>query len=511
VGGPLTLDSPLLRMSGICKDFPGVRALDHVDFELLSGEVHTLMGENGAGKSTLIKILTGVYPRDSGAVKLEGQSIHPRSTLEAQGLGISTVYQEINLIPTLTVAENISLGREPTLFGQINWRAIRSIAEGAMAKLDVQIDVNQPLSSYSIAIQQMVAIARSVEIEAKVLVLDEPTSSLDTGEAKRLFDVIRRLKADGLGIVFVSHFLDQVFEISDRISVLRNGKLVGCFVAKELSRLQLVSRMIGKEETEVAKMADRKAKTLVPETGVPFLSATGIGRTNSISPLDLSVRKGEIVGVAGLLGSGRTEVAKLLFGIDKHDQGTICVEGKAQRLTNPRRAIRLGFGFLPEDRKAEGILPSLSVRENMMLALQAKRGWLKLLSIREQQQLADRYIKALKIATPDAEKPIGELSGGNQQRVLIARWLAAQPQLLILDEPTRGIDVGAKAEVEGLTLQLCADGMAIVFISSELEEVLRDSHRVVVMRDRKKVGELSGDDLNAQELMNTIAASANGG
>ena len=482
-----------------------MRALDGVDFSLRSGEVHTLMGENGAGKSTLIKVITGVYSRDSGSIQLGGQPIHPKSTLDAQRLGISTVYQEVNLVPTLTVAENIFLGREPTRFGNIDWKSVRRGAINALQRLDVQIDVNDVLSSYSIAIQQMVAIARAVEIDAKVLILDEPTSSLDADEVKRLFSVIQKLKSEGLGIVFVSHFLDQVFEISDRLTILRNGKLVGSYQASQLSRLQLISKMIGKDEAAVEQMNVHSAKTSSPPSGEPFLVARGIGRANSVGPLDLEVRKGEILGLGGLLGSGRTEVARLLFGVDKPDQGSLKIKGATEKIVSPRKAIRLGLGFLPEDRKLEGIIPSLSIRENIMLALQANRGWFRLLPMTQQQEMAERYIKALKIATPHAEKPIGELSGGNQQKVLIGRWLASQPELLILDEPTRGIDVGAKAEIEGLVLQLCEDGMAIVFISSELEEVLRDSNRVLVMRDRQKVGELYGDQLTSSDLMSTIA------
>ena len=482
-----------------------MRALDGVDFSLRSGEVHTLMGENGAGKSTLIKVITGVYSRDSGSIQLGGQPVHPKSTLDAQRLGISTVYQEVNLVPTLSVAENIFLGREPTRFGNIDWKSVRRGAINALQRLDVHIDVNDVLSSYSIAIQQMVAIARAVEIDAKVLILDEPTSSLDADEVKRLFSVIQKLKSEGLGIVFVSHFLDQVFEISDRITILRNGKLVGSYQASQLSRLQLISKMIGKDEAAVEQMNVHSAKTSSPPSGEPFLVARGIGRANSVGPLDLEVRKGEILGLGGLLGSGRTEVARLLFGVDKPDQGSLKIKGATEKIVSPRKAIRLGLGFLPEDRKLEGIIPSLSIRENIMLALQANRGWFRLLPMTQQQEMAERYIKALKIATPHAEKPIGELSGGNQQKVLIGRWLASQPELLILDEPTRGIDVGAKAEIEGLVLQLCEDGMAIVFISSELEEVLRDSNRVLVMRDRQKVGELYGDQLTSSDLMSTIA------
>ncbi|MDR3690273.1 MAG: sugar ABC transporter ATP-binding protein [Fimbriimonas sp.] len=503
------MSSALLEMRGIDKSFPGVKALDSVDFTLRSGEIHALMGENGAGKSTLIKVLTGVFPKDGGSIALEGKLIHPRTPLHAQTLGISTVYQEVNLVPTLSVAENIFLGREPTRFGSIQWRRMKAASEQALAKLDIQINVGRLLSSYSIAIQQMVAIARAVEIEAQVLVLDEPTSSLDKDEVRQLFAVMQKLKSQGLGILFVSHFLDQVFEVSDRITILRNGRLVGERQTSSITRLQLVSMMIGKSEDEVAVMASHNVRDLPTATGEPFLTATGLTKRGSVGPVDLQVRKGEVVGLAGLLGSGRTETAQIIFGVEHPDQGTIHVEGQPVRISNPRKAIRLGFGFLSEDRKMAGIIPNLSIRENIVLALQANRGWLRKISQRQQQELADRYIKALKIATPDADKPISQLSGGNQQKVLLARWLASQPKLLILDEPTRGVDVGAKAEIEGLVYQMCADGMAILFISSELDELLRDSSRLVVMRDRKKVGELSGDRLNSAELMNTIAAGGN--
>ncbi len=506
MGGPIVLDLSLLELRGITKSFPGVLALDNVDFTLRAGEVHALMGENGAGKSTLIKVLTGVYQRDGGTATLLGRSISPKTPLDAQSLGISTVYQEVNLIPTLSVAENIFLGREPTRLGNIDWRAMKTGAAEALARLDIVLNVNETLSSYSIAIQQMVAIARAVDIKAKVLVLDEPTSSLDKDEVAQLFQVMRKLKSEGLGILFVSHFLDQIYEISDRITVLRNGKLVGEFPTSELSRLQLVSKMIGQDEAAVASMSDHRVSDLSPNLGEPVVSAKQFGKRSKVGPVDLEICKGEVLGLAGLLGSGRTEIAQLLFGIDKPDQGTLKVDGTDTQVNSPRKAIRLGFGFLSEDRKHAGIIPNLSIRENIVLALQANRGWLRKISFSQQQELADRYIKALKIATPDADKPIGQLSGGNQQKVLLARWLASQPKLLILDEPTRGVDVGAKAEIEGLVYQLCADGMAILFISSELDEVLRDSHRVIVMRDRKKVGELSGEHLTSNELMNTIAA-----
>jgi simple sugar transport system ATP-binding protein len=492
-------------MRGIDKIFPGVKALDGVHFTLRRGEVHALMGENGAGKSTLVKVLTGVYRRDAGEILLDGRPISPQSPLDAQQLGISTVYQEVNLIPNLSVAENLFLGRQPTRCGCLRWNKMNRGAEQALARLDIRVDVTAPLISYSVAIQQMVAIARALDVDAKVLVLDEPTSSLDAAEVRQLFSVMRRLKADGLGIVFISHFLEQVYAISDRLTVLRNGRLVGQYVATELPRLELIAKMIGKDIETVREMSSHQGARPVPMRHEPIVRVERFGQRGSIEPIDMTIRTGEVVGLAGLLGSGRTETARLLFGIDRADTGQIQVDGKPVSLRSPRDAIACGFGFCPEDRKTEAIIPELSVRENIVLALQAARGWMRRIPADEQRELADRFIKALNIATPDAEKPIGQLSGGNQQKAILARWLAAQPRLLILDEPTRGIDVGAKAEIEKLVRQLCEGGMAIVFISSELEEVVRDSHRVVVLRDRKKIGELTAGEIQLSTIMDLIA------
>ena len=498
-------DTPLLLARAVTKSFPGVRALDAVDFTLRRGEIHTLMGENGAGKSTLIKVLTGVYARDGGDFLLDGQPIHPQSPLEAQRLGISTVYQEVNLIPFLSVAENISLGREPKRFGFLRWGEINRRAREALARLDLHhVDVTRPLNSYPVAIQQLVAIARAVDVQAKVLILDEPTSSLTAAEVERLFTVMRRLKNDGLGIVFVSHFLDQVYAISDRLTVLRNGRFVGEYEAAKLPRLELIARMLGRDVDEVRQLTTKHAET-APVDHRPLVRVQGLGRRGSVNPLDFEIRSGEIVGLAGLLGSGRTETARLLFGIDTPDSGQLHVEQVPVSVRSPRKAIALGFGFTPEDRKTDGIVPSLSIRENVILALQARRGWLRPLSGAKQHELADHYVKALNIATPDAEKPIGELSGGNQQKALLARWLASQPRLLIVDEPTRGIDVGAKAEIEKLLAGLCNQGMGVLFISSELEEVARDCHRVIVLRDRTQVGTLTGDQRTVPNIMRLIA------
>jgi simple sugar transport system ATP-binding protein len=499
--------APILQMRHIRKSFPGVRALDGVDFFVRRGEVHALMGENGAGKSTLIKVLTGVYRGDEGEVLLDGKSIDPRSPLDAQHLGISTVYQEVNLVPTLSVAENLFLGRLPTIGGvAVRWGAVRKRSEAALARLDLNIDVSRPLGSYSIAIQQMVAIARALDVSAKLLILDEPTSSLDAGEVERLFAVMQRLRDQGLGIVFVTHFLDQVYAVTDRITVLRNGKLVGEYETKNLPRAELIGRMMGRElaafeasgqGTGGAGAAGEQKRTL--------LRVSGFGKRGMIQPFDLEVREGEVVGLAGLLGSGRTEIAKLLFGVERADQGRALVDDRPVALSSPRRAIAERFAFLPEDRKTDGIVPELSVRENIILALQASKGWVAALSRRRQEELAEQYIKALNISTPHAEQSIRNLSGGNQQKALIGRWLASNPRLLILDEPTRGIDVGAKAEIQKLILDLCARGMAVLFISSELEETVRVIDRVAVLRDRQKIAELDGEAISEQAILHTIA------
>ena len=497
-------DNVLLEMRDISKGFPGVQALDSVDFTLRAGEVHALMGENGAGKSTLIKLLTGVYPRDEGEIRLNGKPVQPRSTKHAESLGISTVYQEINLIPHLSVAENICLGRQATILGAIRWGAIKKHARKAMSRLGIDIDVTREVSSYSIAIQQMVALARALDTNAKLLVLDEPTSSLDEHEVAELFEVIKTLRTRGLGIIFITHFMDQTYDISDRITVLRNGQLVGEYLTADLPRIELIARMIGKDTQEVAAMEVRAEATPVPP-GEALISVEELHRRGSVGPINLTISRGEVVGLAGLLGSGRTEIARILFGIDKPDTGKITVDGKTVSINSPHKAIALGFAFTPEDRRDAGIIPNLSVRENIVLALQASRGAWGTIGRKAQRALADKFIKALNIKTPSAEQLVKNLSGGNQQKVLLARWLATEPKLLILDEPTRGIDVGAKSEIEKLIASLRTEGMAILFISSELEEVVRDSQRVVVMRDRRQIGQLVGEQITEPAIMHMIA------
>lgn len=499
-------EKPLLEMRGIVKRFPGVLALDGVDFSMRRGEVHALMGENGAGKSTLVKVLTGVYPRDAGEVVFDGERIAPRSPLEAQHLGISTIYQEVNLIPHLSVAENIFLGRQPGRSWWIDWRAMCRKAEETLAGFGLRLDVRRPLASYPLAIQQMVAIARAVDISAKLLVMDEPTSSLDAREVARLFQTIRSLKARGIAILFITHFIDQAFEIADRMTVLRNGALVGTFDSASLTRLGLIGHMLGKDPSAVAALVQEKAAPS-KTPGTPVLEAKGLGRPGSMEPFDLTIRQGEVVGLAGLLGSGRTETARLLFGVDAATVGTLRIAGEVVRLRSPRAAVRRGLGLCPEDRKAEGILPDLSVRENIILAVQGRLARAGVVSRAKQLEVAQRFIKLLGIVASGPEQPVRTLSGGNQQKVILARWLAMQPRLLILDEPTRGIDVGAKAEVERLIEEFSRQGLAVLFISSELDELVRRSHRVAVLRDRRKIAELAGNEINERTIMRTIAGS----
>jgi monosaccharide-transporting ATPase len=493
----------ILVASGISKFFPGAVALDKVDFTLRKGEVHALLGENGAGKSTLIKCLTGAYRRDEGRLALEGSEIDPADTLAAQKLGIGTVYQEVNLLPNLSVAENLFLGRQPRRFGMVDTRAMNRVARELLAQYGLDIDVTAQLDRFSVAVQQVIAIARAVDLSGKVLILDEPTASLDTHEVAMLFGVINDLKRRGLGIVFITHFLEQVYEISDRITVLRNGRLVGTREAAELPRQALIPMMLGRELAQTEEAAKERA---LPAGSVKY-RFEGYGKRGKVKPFDLDIRIGEVVGIAGLLGSGRTETAELLFGIEHADSGRAEIDGKAVTLSSPRAAIRHGFGFCPEDRKTDGIIGDLSIRENIALALQARRGWARPLSRGEQNALADQYIKALDIRTTDREKPIRLLSGGNQQKAILARWLATNPDFLILDEPTRGIDVGAHAEIIRLVEELCAKGMSLIVISSELEELVAYSSRVIVLRDREHIAELAGDRLTASHIIDAIVAA----
>ncbi|MGV8950987.1 MAG: sugar ABC transporter ATP-binding protein [Cypionkella sp.] len=492
---------PLLEARGIVKIFGQHRALDGVDFSLHSGEVHALLGENGAGKSTLIKILTGAYQPDAGSLSMNGAQVSFPDPQSAQTHGIGTVYQEVNLLPNRSVAENLFLGNQPTRFGLINRRELAQRATALMANYGLNIDVRAELSDYSVAVQQIVAIARAVELSGKVLVLDEPTASLDRTEVRRLFDVVERLKARGLGIIFITHFLDQVFELADRVTVLRNGTLMGTQPLASLDTTALVRMMLGKDIAFDHRPMGGGDGT----KGKPRITFSGIGKAGKVAPFDLTLHEGEVVGVAGLLGSGRTEMARLMFGVDTADTGRVEIGGKTVTLSNPVQAVAAGLGFCPEDRKLDGIFADLSVRENIIIALQAKLGWYRALNRDEQMDIAGRYADALDIRAANHDMPVKLLSGGNQQKVILARWLAIDPSVLILDEPTRGIDVGAHAEIVRTINRLRDDGLALLVISSELDEVVAYSDRVVVMRDRAMVAELTGDDIAPDAIVRAIA------
>jgi len=502
-------DSVILEMRKINMTFPGVKALSDVDFTLRSGEIHALMGENGAGKSTLIKVLTGVYSMDSGEIALAGIP-HPivnASPEQAQKVGISTVYQEVNLCPNVSVAENIFIGRHPlNAVRGVAWGEMNKRAHAALAHVGLEdIDVTKPLGDYSVAIQQMVAIARAVDIKCKVLILDEPTSSLDEKEVETLFAVMRQLKDRGVGIIFVTHFLEQVYEVCDAITVLRNGELVGRYEIKDLPRVQLVAKMLGHDFDDLAAIRvpdyELRAHTDQPQ----IIKAVGLSRTGSIKPFDVDIHRGEVIGLTGLLGSGRSELARALYAADKPDSGELHFKDAPLKAHEPIDAMKAGMAFLPEDRKEESIIGDLSIRENLIIALQAKTGVFRLLPMAKQNELAEQYIKALNIKAPSPETPINQLSGGNQQKVIIGRWLITNPDFLILDEPTRGIDVGTKTEIQKLILKLAGEGMTIMFISSEIDEMLRTVNRLCVLRDGQKVGELNNVDLDRPKVMAAIA------
>jgi simple sugar transport system ATP-binding protein len=495
----------VLRAAGLGKRFGATVALDGAGLVLRAGEIHALMGQNGAGKSTLIKLVTGVEQPDAGTIELDGRAIAPASPLQAQREGISTVYQEVNLCPNLSVAENLYAGRYPRRFGLIDWKQVREGARALLRELHLDIDVDLPLSSYPVAVQQMVAIARALGVSAKVLVLDEPTSSLDEGEVRELFAVMRRLRERGMAILFVTHFLDQVYAVSDRITVLRNGTLVGEYLPAQLPQAGLVSAMVGRE---VELAAGRERSEEVAADAPVVVEARGLGRRGSLQPVDLQLRAGEVLGLGGLLGSGRTELARLLFGLDRADSGELRVGGQRLEPRHPADAVAQGLALCPEERKTEGIVAGLSVRENIVLALQARMGWWRALPRATQDAMAREYVALLGVKTADIETPVGALSGGNQQKVVLARWLATQPKLLVLDEPTRGIDIAAKQEIMGEVVRLARQGMAVLFISAEIEELTRLSDRIAVMRERHKAGELPGGSDGRQVMALIVAHEA---
>ena len=497
-------DSVILTMKGISKTFPGVKALDHAQLTLRRGEIHALMGENGAGKSTIIKCLTGLYARDVGEVHMDGMegNVFFHSPQEAQRSGIATVYQEVNLCPNLSVAENMFIGREPrTKLGFVDWKTMNRLSREIMERLEINIDVTTTLEKCSLAIQQMVAIARAVDMDARVLILDEPTSSLDDKEVAKLFTLMRSLKEKGVAIVFVTHFLEQVYEVCDRITVMRNGKFVGEYTVTELPRVKLVAAMLGKNFDDLAAIKPEGGMSIGSEVTV---SAENLGHKGTIKPFDFTIHKGEVIGITGLLGSGRSEMVRCIYGADKPNSGHLKFKGKTLKASAPIDSIKAGMGFLPDDRKADGCIGGLSVRENIILALQARQGLFKTMPRAKQEELADKFIDLLQIKTASRETPLSQLSGGNQQKVILARWLCTQPDFLILDEPTRGIDIGTKTEFQKLVLKFASEGMSVVFISSEIEEMLRTCSRMCVMRDGCKVGEIEGE-MTQESVMNAIA------
>ncbi|MEP6696166.1 MAG: sugar ABC transporter ATP-binding protein [Pseudonocardiales bacterium] len=498
-------------MQGINKDFLGVPALIDARFEVARGEVHALIGQNGAGKSTLIKVLTGVYQRDSGRIEFDGRQVEFRSPHAAQLAGLSTIYQEVNLVPFRSVAENVFLGREPKRYGLIDWRRMNSDAADVLGRLDISVDVTKPLYECSIATQQMTALGRALATSAKLVIMDEPTSALAENEVQTLFDVIRRLRSDGISVVFVSHRLDELYAVCDRVTIMRDGRTLEDRPMSEISRYELVSRMLGRELAEQLSHRRGEQTSEEVERAEPIVQADELRRGRALDGVSLSVRPGEIVGLAGLLGSGRTETARALFGADPLDSGTVRMHGKQVALRSPRDAVHHKIGFSPEDRKTDGIVPQLSVRENITLALLPRLRRHGIVDRARQGEIVARFIKAIGIKCSSPDQPIRELSGGNQQKVLLARWLCTDPELLILDEPTRGIDVGAKRDIQVLIRQLADDGLAVLLISSELEEIIADSDRVVTLRDGQAVAELTGAAITEEALMQGMATGAAAG
>ena len=498
-------NEPLLRMQNIRKIFSGVVALDNVDLTLERGEVHSLVGENGAGKSTLIKVMTGAYRRDGGEMFLEGKAVNFHSPEDANHAGVVAVYQEVNLLMFRTVAENIFLGREPRRLGFIDWARMNAEAGEILQKLGLDINPKATLGSLNIALRQMVAIARGVSLGAKVLVLDEPTSSLTEKEVGILFEVIRRLKAEGTAIVYISHRFDELYAVCDKVTVLRDGKLVGTRDLAGLERLDLVCLMLGKQREELEKKGATAFGEHHAHETEPLLETENLTRGRRMQNVSLSAGKGEILGMAGLLGSGRTDVARAIFGADTVDEGRVMLEGKKINLHHPKDAIRAGIAFLSEDRKAEGIIPELSVRENLTLAALPMLTTAGVVSRKKQDEIVERFRQRLGIKASSAEQKIRELSGGNQQKVLLARWLCRNPKFLLLDEPTRGIDIGAKGEIQSLVNELAQSGLGVLMISSELEELVEGSDRVVVMRDGQLVAELRGADISQDSIINAMA------
>jgi ribose transport system ATP-binding protein len=494
----------LLSMRGIDKQFAGVPALRSATLEVERGEVHALIGQNGAGKSTMIKILTGYYKRNAGEILFDGRPVDFSSPQEAQAARISTIYQEINLVPYRSVTENICLGRERRRFGFLDWPAMHAETEALLQRFSIRVDVRRPLMSYPTAVQQMVAIARAIGFDAKLVIMDEPTSSLDGQEVSALFDVICQLKAAGVSVIFVSHKLDELYAVCDRVTIMRDGRTVRVAPMSEVSKLDLVTTMLGRELSRVlheggVRLQDGAA------TREPLLAVSHLAAGRRVRDVSFEVRPGEIAGLAGLLGSGRTESARVVFGAEPADGGTVDYRGAEGAIRSPADAIRAGIGFCSEDRKLEGIIPGMSVRENLTLALMPQLGRRGIVDEARSRAIVSRFIERLGIRCSSPEQPVRELSGGNQQKVLLARWLCMNPRLLILDEPTRGIDVGAKAEILSLVHELAGQGLAVLMISSELEEVVEATSRLFVLRDGCTVAELEGEAISEPAVMAAMA------
>jgi monosaccharide-transporting ATPase len=499
----------VLAVQGASKRFAGVLALDDVSIELRAGQVHALVGENGAGKSTLIKVLTGVHQPDQGSIVYRGEPVTFARPLDAQAAGISTIYQEVNLVPLMSVARNLFLGREPTTrLGLIDFPRMHREAAASLARYGIHVDVRRPLRELGLGVQQMVAIARAIDADHRVVIMDEPTSSLEPREVERLMEVVGLLRRDGVAVVYVSHRLDEVFRLCDVVTVLRDGRRVHTGPISDITRLELVSRMLGRELSEVARARTRFGTHDTSQEGGPMLRATGLTRRHVLDDVTVEVRAGEVVGLAGLLGSGRTETAKSIYGAQALDSGVVEVAGEPVRAGSPRAAISAGIALIPEDRKADGIIPTLSVRENIVLAALPTISRAGFVSRSQQDALVTSLMARLRIKASSPEQRVSELSGGNQQKVLLARVLCLEPRVLLLDDPTRGIDIGAKAEIQALVGDLAEAGLAVVLISSELEEVVEGSDRIIVLRDGAVVGTLSGSDVTQDGVLGLIAAAA---
>lgn len=491
----------LVEIKDVSKHFPGVKALDHVSLSIRRGEVHALSGENGAGKSTLIKILTGVYTYDEGSIVFDGSPVAFKSTNESQKAGIGSVYQELNMIPYLSVAENIYIGDYPMGKTGIEWKELYENAQNQLDSLNIDVDAKKQLNELSTAQQQMVSIVRAVSRDCKLIILDEPTSSLDTKEVKTLFSLVRQLKEKGVAFIFITHRMEEIYQICDRITVLKDGHFIGTYQAEDLNQYQLVTLMVGREITQ-----QRKQTYFSPEKDQNYVvEVRNLAKKPKVKDVSFGISRGEIVGLAGLLGSGRTEVAEMLFGSEMPDAGEILYEGILQKNISPTKAVRAGLAFCTENRRLDGIVPNMSVKNNIVLACMKQISRLGFVISRKRLALVNRYIEELRIKTPTPEQRIRNLSGGNQQKALLARWMATNPKLIILDEPTRGIDVGAKQEVERLVQQIASQGIGVLLISSEIPELVRNCDRVIVLHEGEQVGELAGAQISEEAIMQIIA------